>query len=192
MNTKKLLVVAAAFAAFNVNAALTFSEGAAGAYGGPINFTSTSGNVSSPISGSIPNVRLAPLTLSSTDLYSVISTGGAATIAFDTGVSSFSFLWGSPDDYNFLDIATNDASGLTFGGADLGVLSNPDFMANGDNANTRLFTIGTNDGTLINSITFRSDGVAFEVAAAIPEPSTYALMIAGLAAVGFVARRRRG
>ncbi len=192
MNTKKLIIAAAAFAAFNANAALTFSEGAAGLYGGPLSFTSANGQVSSPISGSVTNVRLAPLTLSETDLYSVITTGGVATLEFAGGVSSFSFLWGSPDDYNFLDIVTNDGSGMTFGGADLGVLSNPDFMANGNNANTRLFTIGTNDGTLINSITFRSDGVAFEVAAAIPEPSTYALMIAGLAAVGFVARRRRG
>ncbi|MBA2722646.1 MAG: PEP-CTERM sorting domain-containing protein [Methylibium sp.] len=192
MNTKKLLVVAAAFAAFNVNAALTFSEGAAGNYGGPIDFTSTSGNVTSPVAGSITNVWLAPLTLSGTDPYSVISTGGSATIAFGTGVSSFSFLWGSPDTYNFLDIATNDLLlPFTFSGSDLGVLANPDFTANGNNANTRLFTIGTNDGTLIESITFRSDGVAFEVAAAIPEPSTYALMIAGLAAVGFVARRRK-
>jgi len=189
VNTKKLLIAAAAFAAFNANAALTFSESAAFDYLGPLTFSSSNANVSSPIAGSIVNVRLAPLGLSETDLYSVITTGGVATMNFGSGVSSFSFLWGSPDNYNFLDILTNDASGLTYGGAQLGVLGG--FSSNGNNANTRLFTIGTNDGTLIDSLTFRSNGIAFEVAAAIPEPSTYALMIAGLAAMGFVARRRK-
>lgn len=187
--TRKAAIAAAAFVACNAQAALTFSEGVAGSYGGPLDFTSANGQVSSPISGSVNNVRLAPLTLSDTDFYSVITTGGVATLEFDQAVASFSFLWGSPDDYNFLDIATNDGSGLTFSGTDLGALAG--FTPNGNNANTRLFTIGTNGGTLINSITFRSDGIAFEVAAAIPEPSTYALMLAGLAAVGFVARRRQ-
>lgn len=189
MKTKKLLVVAAAFAAFNANAALTFSQSAGFDYLGPLSFNSSNANVSSPIAGSIANVRLAPLGLSETDFYSVITTGGVAAMNFGSGVSSFSFLWGSPDNYNFLDIATSDASGLTYGGAQLGVLGG--FSSNGDNDNTRLFTIGTTDDTLINSITFRSNGIAFEVAAAVPEPSTYALLIAGLAAVGFVARRRK-
>lgn len=192
MDARKAMIAAAAFAALNANAALTFSESAAGNYYGSLDFTSMSGNVTESISGSVTNVRLAPLTLTNTDPYSVISTGGSATISFSEGVTAFSFLWGSPDTYNFLDIATNDGAPVTFSGADLGVLSNPDFAANGNNANSRLFTIGTNGGTLINSITFRSHGIAFEVAAAIPEPGTYALMLAGLAAVGFVVRRRKG
>lgn len=189
MNTNKVLIAAAAFAAFNANAALTFSQSASYDYLGALSFNSSNANVSSPIAGSITNIRLAPLGLDGDDLYSVITTGGVATMNFATGVSSFSFLWGSPDNYNFLDIATNDASGLTYNGGQLGLLGG--FSSNGDNNNTRLFTIGTTDDTLINSITFRSNGVAFEVAAAVPEPGTYALMIAGLAAMRLVTRRRK-
>lgn len=40
------------------------------------------------------------------------------------------------------------------------------------------------------AITASFDGTAFTVAA-VPEPGTYAMLMAGLAAVGFVARRRR-
>ena len=40
--------------------------------------------------------------------------------------------------------------------------------------------------------TITQGGGAFNLAAPIPEPQTYALMLAGLAAMGFVVRRRRG
>jgi hypothetical protein len=49
--------------------------------------------------------------------------------------------------------------------------------------------------TLIGSNSYAGagfiDGLAFVNVAAVPEPSTYALMLAGLGLVGFVARRRK-
>jgi hypothetical protein len=38
---------------------------------------------------------------------------------------------------------------------------------------------------------FRFDGVYTDVAAAVPEPSTYAMLLAGLGLVGAIARRRK-
>ncbi|MDG4869910.1 PEP-CTERM sorting domain-containing protein, partial [Guyparkeria sp. 1SP6A2] len=40
--------------------------------------------------------------------------------------------------------------------------------------------------------TWRFDMVTVNAVAAIPEPQTYALMLSGLLAVAFMARRRRG
>jgi hypothetical protein len=40
-------------------------------------------------------------------------------------------------------------------------------------------------------MTANFDGSTVTITAAVPEPSTYAMLFAGLAAVGFVARRRK-
>ena len=128
-----------------------------------------------------------------TSEYSVVTViGGAAGWgSVDLGgVNEFSFVWGSPDTYNSIAIYSGDSvttiSGNTFA-------SVSGLKANGDNKHTRLFTITATGDSTIDSLKFMSTGIAFEtaVAAPVPEPQTYALMLAGLGAIGFIRRRSR-
>jgi hypothetical protein len=114
------------------------------------------------------------------------SVNGFATINFSGALqntSSISLLWGSLDQYN--TIAITDASGTT--------MFTPPAPANGDQGSSRILTI--NNISSLQSLTFGSAGRAFEVdtlrlTAAVPEPTTWAMMVLGFGAVGFAARRR--
>jgi len=116
--------------------------------------------------------------------YSVLSTAAgfltSGTLNFAAPVTSFTFLWGSPDSYNSVTDGTVTVTGSTFS------------SGNGNNSETTLFTFF--DALGFTSLTFSTRGIAFEVAvASVPEPETYAMMLAGLGAIGFlVLRRRRG
>ena len=62
----------------------------------------------------------------------------------------------------------------------------------GNNAESMLYTFV--DALGFTSLTFSTTGIAFEIAQAsapVPEPETYAFLLAGLGALGFMSRRRK-
>jgi len=113
-----------------------------------------------------------------------------ANLTFGTALTYVSFLWGSPDTYNTLTVFSNGGTtSQVFHAADFG------FTTVGDQAFSRYAQFTATAGS-ITGIRFDSAGTdAFEVSnfsvTAVPEPETYALMLAGLGALGFIARRRK-
>ena len=109
------------------------------------------------------------------------------------GVDYLSFVWGSPDLFNFLTINSTGSSQV-FTAAGLGFSS-----INGDESPNQAVQFTALAGAKITSLVFSSSDNSFEGAnfsitpfsiTPIPEPGTYALMLVGLGAIGFIAHRR--
>ena len=187
---RTLLVSAVALAAVQAHAAAaysyTFGAVPAGQYTAP---SFSDGIKASVQNTSVTNMYLEPKGVTG-DYLVVSSQGGSEGSArINTGVvRSYSFVWGSPDTYNIVDIFGKMGEFSEYTGSML--QSQFSMTANGNNNATGLFTITGNAGSVIDHLVLRSTGVAFEVAAPVPEPETYALMLAGLGALGFMARRR--
>lgn len=129
---------------------------------------------------------------------------GPGLVNLDTPASYYGFLWGSPDTYNKVSFLYDGAVVGSFTGTQVfrTASGNQGALAGGQYVN---FWAG--EGEQFNQVKFISGGNAFEtdnhavfppprfeidvVQVPVPEPETYALMLAGLCAIGFMARNRR-
>ncbi len=151
----------------------------AGYTGGALFNTSTSG-----ISG------LAARPVGSTDNFWSIGGGVTGKVVFEAPASYFGFLWGSPDVGSWNRIKFYDGNAL-LASLDGSVIS-------GGNAwtNSRYFNVYAGVGEKITSVVFSASQNAFETdnhafITAVPEPESYALILAGLGLIGLGVRRRQ-
>jgi hypothetical protein len=151
--------------------------------GGGVVFSSSSGLWASPPNDETSYLSVGPSTLTS------------ATVTLTSLSSYFGYYGGSPDDYNHVDFYHGDVSIGSFDGFSLAELAN--VPHDGDQSIGRYwnFTAQTSND-YFDRVVFSSAENAFEtdnhaVLAAVPEPETYAMMLAGIGLMGFVASRRR-
>ena len=141
---------------------------------------------------SLPGVAAAPAGDATCFGY-VSSAINPNTATLDTPeLKSISFYWGSIDAYNQVEVLDKFGNVLlTIGGAAL-----PPADGDQSDASTNRRVFFTAQGNeRISGLRLTSTGVAFEfddfAAANVPEPSTWAMLIAGFGFVGAAARRRR-
>lgn len=111
-------------------------------------------------------------------------------------LKSISFYWGSIDSYNKLEVLDDGGNVLlTLFGNTPGVGVPPIIGHQGNQANNRRLFLHAEGGETIGGLRFTSTGVAFEfdtiTAGAVPEPATWAMLLAGFGMVGLASRRRR-
>lgn len=120
-----------------------------------------------------------------------LTPNGPGALTFASGVAYVGFLWGSPDLYNTVTFWSNGTQLASFNGsaaAPASQLGNAGFSS--------YFNFYADGSDLITSVTFSSTGIAFETdnfaysVTAVPEPGSYAMMLAGLGLMGVIARRR--
>jgi len=191
------LAFAAAMCASTAHAAIGITATpAVNPYGGPTptyNFEADTAAITggSRVFGDITGQHVEPLG-SNSWYYSVGPTDGSpATLTLAGGlVESISLLWGTVDDYNTLEL---------FDSLDnlLGTVTGSQVISGGTfGSSSRLVTLAlTGDTQSVAKLKFTSTSNAFEfdnvaVTAAVPEPTTWMMLILGMLGVGFAMRRK--
>lgn len=109
-------------------------------------------------------------------------------------LTGFSLYWGSVDGYNTLEFY--NSGGTLVGSVTGSAVSNP---ANGNQTigqTNRRVTFGFTEAEQITGVKFLSSNDAFEfdnlaISSVVPEPASWAMLIAGFGLVGATMRRRR-
>ena len=111
-------------------------------------------------------------------------------------INWISFIWGSIDTFNTLEVL-NAGGGViaSFTGTTVIAAANGNQSAPETNRLVKL-TFTDADRSNVDSLRFRSTSNAFEfdkvaISAAVPEPTTWMLMLMGMAGIGFSMRRKR-
>ena len=118
------------------------------------------------------------------------TSGELAILTFQTPINYLSFLWGSPDTYNKLEITS------TTGTYDFTVNSLGFAVTDDNQSFSQYVQFTTNPGETILSASFANSPAqdAFETAnfsvGAVPEASSWAMMIFGFLGIGLLAYRR--
>jgi hypothetical protein len=203
-----LVASAALLISASANASIVVTEGgaAAGSAGETSSFATSPGAVtynfnggSGPITGGSPLFTsgsgpgyAAPYN-DTTGFVSVGTTVDPATSTFTLPAGTFNYLglyWGSIDGYNSINITDAGGFTTTIDAATYSIL-NP---ANGDQGLGGSAYVNIFDSYAITSVTFTSAQQAFEfdnlTVAAVPEASTWAMMVLGFLGLGFLGYRR--
>jgi hypothetical protein len=122
-------------------------------------------------------------------------TPGTLDLASFAGIASISFIWGSVDSYNTLEVLDRLNNVIaTFTGADAALPANGDQANPGTNPLATLTFSGTTQGN-IGGLRLSSSQNAFEVdnfaVTAVPEPGIWALLLLGFGFIGAFLRGQK-